>query len=106
MDEIVVAAGEIAFRPLDLDDACARIGKPARTHRRRHRLLEGNDEKAGEGEGHGGIHAGGWLWVVDRARCEPRTHNDLKAAQQAAYAIEKRVSQVTPFSKSDGRTAK
>ena len=48
--EIVVAAGEVAFRPLDLDDARAGIGEPARAHRRRDRLFERDDEQAGEGE--------------------------------------------------------
>src|SRR5262249_8492252 len=67
VDDIIIAARKIAFRPLDLDDACTCVGEPARTHRRRHRLLERNDEEAGEGEGHGGIHAGeGWTsWSCD-----------------------------------------
>ena len=47
----VVAAGEVAFRPLDLDDAGAGIGQAARAHRRRDRLFERDDEKAGEGKG-------------------------------------------------------
>ncbi len=48
--EVVVAAREIALRPLDLDDARAGIGEPARAHRRRDRLFERDDEKAGEGK--------------------------------------------------------
>jgi hypothetical protein len=36
----IVIAREIAFRPLHLDDARARVGQPAARHRRRHRLLE------------------------------------------------------------------
>jgi hypothetical protein len=50
--EIVVAAREVAFRPLDLDHPRAGIGEPARAHRRRDRLFERNDKEAGEGEVH------------------------------------------------------
>ena len=53
MHQIVVAAGEIALRPLDLDDARPRIGKPAGAHGRRDGLLEGDDKEAGKGKGHG-----------------------------------------------------
>ena len=49
--EIVIAAREIAFRPLDLDDARAGIGEPAGAHRRRDRLFERDDEEAGERKG-------------------------------------------------------
>jgi hypothetical protein len=52
MDQIVVAAGKVSFRPLNLDDPCAGVGEPARAHRRRDGLLEGDDKKAGEGEEH------------------------------------------------------
>src|ERR1700722_18312602 len=48
--EVVVAAREIALRPLDLDDARAGIGEPATAHRRRDRLFERDDEKPGERE--------------------------------------------------------
>ena len=51
MHEIVIAAREIAFRPLDLDDARAGISEPARAHRRGDRLFERDDEKAGQGKG-------------------------------------------------------
>ncbi len=50
MHQIVVAAGEVAFGPFDLDDAGAGIGQAARAHRRRDRLFERDDEQAGEGE--------------------------------------------------------
>ena len=49
VDERVIAAREVAFRTLDLDDAGARIGEPAGAHGRRHRLLQRHDEEAGEG---------------------------------------------------------
>ena len=52
MHEIVVAAGEIAVRALDLDDTGAGIGEPARAHRRCDGLFERDDDKAGEGESH------------------------------------------------------
>ena len=42
----VVAAREIAFRPLDLDHARAGIREPARAGRRRDRLFERDDEEA------------------------------------------------------------
>ena len=48
--EVVIAAREVAFRPLDLDDARAGVGQPAGAHRRRDRLLERDDEEAGKGE--------------------------------------------------------
>ena len=44
--QLVVAAGEVALGPLDLDHARAGIGEAAGAHRRRHRLLERDDEKA------------------------------------------------------------
>ncbi|MBX9456445.1 MAG: hypothetical protein KL863_10735 [Rhizobium sp.] len=49
MDEMIVLAGEIAFRPLDLDDAGAplRPGLPGQIGRG-HRLFDGNDEHAFE----------------------------------------------------------
>ena len=50
---VVVAAREVALRPLDLDHARAGIGEPAGAHRRGHRLLQRDDEKAGQGKGHG-----------------------------------------------------
>ena len=49
--EIVVTAREIALRPLDLDDARAGIGEPARAHRRGDRLFERHDEEAGQRKG-------------------------------------------------------
>ena len=52
--QLVVAAGEVALGPLDLDHARAGIGEAAGAHRRRHRLLERNNEKTGQGKGHGG----------------------------------------------------
>ena len=51
--QLVVAAGEVALGPLDLDHARAGIGEAAGAHRRRHRLLERDDEKAGQRQGHG-----------------------------------------------------
>jgi hypothetical protein len=53
MDEIVVEAGEVAFRPLDLDDARTRIGEPTGAHRRRHGLLERDDQETGQRKVHG-----------------------------------------------------
>ena len=53
--QLVVAAREVALRPLDLDHARAGIGEAAGAHRRRHRLLERNHQQAGEGKGHGGL---------------------------------------------------
>ena len=46
--DMIIVTGEIAFRPLDLDHARAGIGETAGTLRRRHRLLDRNDEKTGE----------------------------------------------------------
>jgi hypothetical protein len=51
-------AGEVAFRALDLEDACAGIGEPARAGRRSHRLLERNDKKSCEGKSHCPVIAG------------------------------------------------
>ena len=48
MHDVVIAAREIALRPLDLDDARAGIGKLAGAHRRRDRLFQRNDEEAFE----------------------------------------------------------
>ncbi len=48
----VVAAGEIALRPLDLDDARTGIGQPAGALRRRHGLFDGDDEEAFERKRH------------------------------------------------------
>src|SRR5581483_849514 len=48
--DVVVVTREIALRPLDLDDARAGIGEPAGALRRSHRLLDGDDEEACEGE--------------------------------------------------------
>ena len=42
---VVIEAGEVAFRPLDLDDARTGIGQPAGAGRRRHRLLKRHDEE-------------------------------------------------------------
>ena len=39
----VVAAGEIAFRPLDLVDGRPGVGEAGGTERRSHRLLDGDD---------------------------------------------------------------
>ena len=46
--ELVVAAREVALRPLDLDHARAGIREPARAGRRRDRLFERHDEEAFE----------------------------------------------------------
>src|SRR5579883_1685693 len=48
----VVGAGEIALGPLDLDDARAGIGQAATAERRRHRLLQCDDEKPVERAAH------------------------------------------------------
>ena len=48
----VVAAREIALRPLDLDDARAGVGEPARAHRRGDGLFERDDEEAFERKRH------------------------------------------------------
>jgi hypothetical protein len=53
MHQRVVAAREVAFRPFDLENARARIGKPASTHRRSHGLFERNDEQPGQRESRG-----------------------------------------------------
>ena len=50
--QVVIAAREIAVRPLDLDHPRAGIGEPAAAHRRRHRLFERHHEEAGEGKSH------------------------------------------------------
>jgi hypothetical protein len=42
----VIAAREIALRPLDLDDARPRVGEAARAHRRGDGLFERDDEEA------------------------------------------------------------
>jgi hypothetical protein len=49
-------------------------------------LLDGNDEEAGEGEGHGGFTQGGWLYVVV-LRDEPRPNNDLKTVDNLKTVI-------------------
>ncbi len=48
VNQIVVAAGEIALETLDLDDARAGIRQPAGAHRRRDRLFQRDDEQAGK----------------------------------------------------------
>jgi hypothetical protein len=45
VDDVIVLAGEVAFRALDLDDARPGIGEPAGALRRRHGLFDGNDEE-------------------------------------------------------------
>ena len=55
--EVVVGAGEIAFRPLDLDHARPGIREPACAHRRGDSLFERDDEKSGQGEGHGFLYS-------------------------------------------------
>ena len=50
--EAVIVAAEIALGPLDLDDACARVGEPAGAHRRRDRLFKRYDQKTGERQRH------------------------------------------------------
>ena len=52
MHELIVIAAEIAFRPLDLDHARARVREPAGAHRRRDGLFERDDEEAGQWESH------------------------------------------------------
>src|SRR5262249_41911834 len=42
---IIIAARKIALRPLDLDDARARIGEAARAIGSRDRLLDGDDQE-------------------------------------------------------------
>ena len=49
---IVVAAGEIPLGALQLDDAGAGVGQPARQERRGDRLFERDDEEAVEGTWH------------------------------------------------------
>ena len=44
--DVVVVAGEVTFRPLDFDHACACVGQVAGTMRRRHGLFDGNDQQA------------------------------------------------------------
>jgi hypothetical protein len=46
MHQGIVAAGEIALRPLDLDHARAGVCEATGASRRRHRLFERNDEEA------------------------------------------------------------
>ena len=62
--QLVVAAGEVALGPLDLDHARAGIGEAAGAHRRRHRLLERDDEKAGQRKGHGNATRRGFGAVI------------------------------------------
>ena len=44
----IVAAGEIALGPFDLDDTGAGVGQPAGAQGRRHRLFDADDQKACE----------------------------------------------------------
>ena len=44
--DVIVVAREIAFRALDLDHARAGVGQAAGAVRRRHRLLDRDDEEA------------------------------------------------------------
>ena len=46
---LVVAAREIAFRALDLDDARAGVGKAGAAIRRGDRLFQRDDKQVGEG---------------------------------------------------------
>ena len=55
MDETVVTAGEIALRPLDLQDPRPGIGQPSRHVGRGDRLLDGDDQDAGEIIVHGAL---------------------------------------------------
>ena len=48
----VIAAREIALRPLDLDDARAGVGEAARAHRRGDGLFERDDENAFQWQRH------------------------------------------------------
>src|SRR6185295_11887123 len=52
VNDVIVVAREIAFRPLDLDHARAGIGETARALRRRDSLLDRNDKKAIERRRH------------------------------------------------------
>ena len=52
MHDVVVGARKIAFRTLDLDDAGAGVGEPRRAERRRHRVLQRDDEDALERRRH------------------------------------------------------
>ena len=46
--DVVVVAGKVAFRPLDLDHARAGIRQMAGAMRRRHGLFDGDDQQAFE----------------------------------------------------------
>ena len=50
--DIVIAAREVALRPLDLDHARAGVGEPAGAHRRGDGLFERDHEEAFERERH------------------------------------------------------
>jgi hypothetical protein len=52
MDDMIVLPREVSLRPLDLDDTRAGIGHSAGALRRRHRLLERDDEDAFERKRH------------------------------------------------------
>ncbi len=71
VDEIVVAAGKIAFRPPASASRHVHIGAATACSRETTRRPERGRVI--------GVSGGRWLYVVDRATCEPRTHNDLKA---------------------------
>ncbi len=43
--DVIVVAGEVAFRPLDLDHARTGIGQVTGAMRRRHGLFDGDDEQ-------------------------------------------------------------
>ena len=87
--QLVVAAGEVALGPLDLDHARAGIGEAAGAHRRRHRLLERDDEKAGQGKGHGREHTmRGWgvsLQHIDGANRRPH-ESQLRGSRRRCYS--------------------
>jgi hypothetical protein len=55
MHQVVVVAREVALGALELDDAGAGIGQLAAGHGRGDRLIEREDERAGEGSGHAGF---------------------------------------------------
>ncbi len=55
LDDVIVFAREIAFRPLDLDDAGAGVREPARRHGRCHGLVHRDDEQAIERLTHAGF---------------------------------------------------
>src|SRR5262249_19100765 len=52
MDDVIVVAREIAFGALDLDYARAGIGETACALRRRHRLLDRDNQNSGERKSH------------------------------------------------------